>query len=153
MIYPDGPKGGALAREFQATASRSVFDLQTPYFNAGLMVIDRAAWRAGLGEEARRVARDPERFPFMEQDALNSLLRAVSRRSRRGTISWAISSSPGWRRAAPDRPAFCQQPKPWHYAEWRGETRFARDYADWFAPRPGRTGASGARRRRRASRR
>ncbi len=31
---------------------------------------------------------------------------------------------------------FVNQPKPWHYGAWRGEPRFARAYADWFAASP-----------------
>jgi lipopolysaccharide biosynthesis glycosyltransferase len=31
---------------------------------------------------------------------------------------------------------FVNQPKPWHYQTWRGEGRFARAYADWFANGP-----------------
>ena len=76
MIYLMDFKGGALARRFQAHRRSLGLDLATPYFNAGLMVIDRAAWRAAaLGDRAARALRDePRRFPFMEQDALNAIL-------------------------------------------------------------------------------
>lgn len=31
---------------------------------------------------------------------------------------------------------FVNAPKPWHYAQWRGEARFADAYRDWFAASP-----------------
>ena len=78
MIFLMDHKGGPLAREFQGYRRALGLELDTPYFNAGLMTIDRAAWRkAGLAERGggARCARRRERFPFMEQDALNSLVR------------------------------------------------------------------------------
>ena len=44
MIYLMDYKGGALAKRFQTYRESLGLDLETPYFNAGLMVIDRAAF-------------------------------------------------------------------------------------------------------------
>ena len=96
-------------------------------------------WRkAGFAEEAAaRLREAPARYPFMEQDALNAIL------SRRFRAAWPAIQFHGRflpdrarRRDRPDRAAFRQRPKPWHYDLWRGEGRFARAYADWFAASP-----------------
>ena len=79
MIFLMDFKGedDALVRQFQRSRRALGLALDTPYFNAGLMAIDRAAWRAGkLTERVTRALRDdPQRYPFMEQDALNATLR------------------------------------------------------------------------------
>ena len=77
MIFYMDFKGDALARRFQRTRRALGLALDTPYFNAGLMAIDRAEWRRrALAEKVARALRDtPERFPFNEQDALNATLR------------------------------------------------------------------------------
>ena len=46
MIFLMDFKGDALARRFQRSRRALGLAIDTPYFNAGLMVIDRAAWRA-----------------------------------------------------------------------------------------------------------
>src|SRR5271166_3360798 len=70
-------KDDALVRQFQRSRRALGLALDTPYFNAGLMAIDRAAWRAEkLTERVTTALRDdPKRYPFMEQDALNATLR------------------------------------------------------------------------------
>ena len=77
MIFLMDFKGDALARQFQRSRRALGLALDTPYFNAGLMTIDRAAWRAEkLTERVTKALRDePERYPFMEQDALNAALK------------------------------------------------------------------------------
>ena len=56
MIFLMDFKGDALARQFQRSRRALGLSLDTPYFNAGLMAIDRAAWRArkahGAGDES-----------------------------------------------------------------------------------------------------
>jgi lipopolysaccharide biosynthesis glycosyltransferase len=163
MIYLMDHKGGALAREFQGYRRALGLDLDTPYFNAGLMVIDRAAWRAaGFAEEAAaRLRARPERYPFMEQDALNSLIRGrFARLSPRYNFMGDFFLTGLEAEIAPIVLHFVNQPKPWEYQVWRGEGRFARAYADWFAsapfpafraarrPRAGRKPATNALRRR-----
>jgi len=71
MIFLMDFKGDALARRFQRSRRSLGLALDTPYFNAGLIAIDRAAWRAEkVTERVTQALRDdPKRFPFMEQDA------------------------------------------------------------------------------------
>src|SRR5271167_734557 len=73
MIFLMDFKGDALARQFQRSRRLLGLALDTPYLNAGLMTIDRAAWRAEKLTErvARALCDTPELFPFNEQDALN----------------------------------------------------------------------------------
>jgi len=139
MIFLMDHKGGPLAREFQGYRRALGLGLDTPYFNAGLMTIDRAAWRkAGYAEEAAaRLRSDPGRFPFMEQDALNSLARGdFAPLSPRYNFMGDFFLTGLEAEIAPIVLHFVNQPKPWHYDAWRGEGRFARAYADWFARGP-----------------
>ena len=139
MIYLMDHKGGPLAREFQGYRRALGLDPATPYFNAGLMVFDRARWRAsGVAQEAAaRLRREPERFPFMEQDALNSLIRGrFAPLSPRYNFMGDFFLTGLEAEIAPIVLHFVNQPKPWSYATWRGEGRFARAYADWFATAP-----------------
>ena len=103
------------------------------------MTVDRAAWRkAGYADEAAaRLRSDPARFPFMEQDALNSLVRGdFAPLSPRYNFMGDFFLTGLEVEIAPIVLHFVNQPKPWHYQEWRGERRFARAYADWFACGP-----------------
>ncbi len=139
MIFLMDHKGGSLAREFQASRLALGLSLDTPYFNAGLMTIDRAAWRAlALSERAVEALRtNPERFPFMEQDALNSLLNGnFAPLSPRFNFMGDFFLTGLEERLRPIVLHFVNDPKPWHYAQWRGEARFALDYANWFAASP-----------------
>ena len=76
MIFLMDFRGGALARKFQAHRRSLGLAPDTPYFNAGLMAIDRARWSAlELGERAMRaLLTNPARYPYMEQSALNELI-------------------------------------------------------------------------------
>ncbi len=103
------------------------------------MVVDRAAWRkAGFAAEAAsRLRETPERFPFMEQDALNSLIRGdFAPLSPRYNFMGDFFLTGLEAEIAPIVLHFVNQPKPWDYEAWRGEGRFARAYADWFATAP-----------------
>lgn len=62
--------GGEALRGFEAP------DLLAPYFNAGVMVIDTAAWvRADVSGRALRFLRTrPECITYWDQDALNAVL-------------------------------------------------------------------------------
>jgi lipopolysaccharide biosynthesis glycosyltransferase len=139
MIYLMDHKGGALAREFKAYRRSLGLDLQTPYFNAGLMVVDRAAWRAAdySARAAAALRETPGRFPFMEQSALNSLIAGqfapLSPRCNFMGDFFLTGLEPSLR---PIVLHFVNSPKPWNYREWRGEARFARIYRDWFAASP-----------------
>ena len=139
MIFLMDCKGGPLAREFQGYRRALGLELTTPYFNAGLMTIDRARWRAaGFGKEAEaRLRAAPQTYPFMEQDALNSLIRGEF-----AMLSPAYNFMGDFfltgleAEIAPIVLHFVNSPKPWDYALWRGETRFARAYHEWFARAP-----------------
>jgi lipopolysaccharide biosynthesis glycosyltransferase len=139
MIFLMDHKGGALAREFQTYRRSLGLTLETPYFNAGLMTIDRAAWRAQeLSARAARALREtPERFPFMEQSALNSLIAGrFAPLSPRCNFMGDFFLTGLEASLQPIVLHFVNSPKPWDYAQWRGEARFARDYHDWFAASP-----------------
>ena len=139
MIFLMDHKGGPLAREFQGYRRALGLDLATPYFNAGLHAVDRHAWRkAGWADKAAQALREtPERFPFMEQDALNSLIRGdFAPLSPRYNFMGDFFLTGLEAEIAPIVLHFVNQPKPWNYESWRGEGRFARAYADWFATAP-----------------
>jgi lipopolysaccharide biosynthesis glycosyltransferase len=139
MIFLMDHKGGPLAREFQGSRRALGLGLATPYFNAGLMTVDRARWRkAGWADEAAaRLRATPERFPFMEQDALNSLIRGdFAPLSPRYNFMGDFFLTGLEAEIAPIVLHFVNQPKPWQYSTWRGERRFADAYADWFATSP-----------------
>ena len=139
MIYLFDFNGGALTQQFQASRRGLGLDLATPYFNAGLMVIDRAAWRAAeLGERAAHALRsNPARYPFMEQDALNALLKGgFAPLSPRCNFMGEFLLLDLETTIAPMVLHFVNSPKPWNYDAWRGEARFAELYRRWFAASP-----------------
>jgi lipopolysaccharide biosynthesis glycosyltransferase len=139
MIFLMDFKGDALARQFQRSRRALGLALDTPYFNAGLMAIDRAAWRAEkLTERVTKALRDePERYPFMEQDALNAALKgdfmALSPRFNFMGDFFLLDLEP---RLEPIVLHFVNAPKPWELGLWRGEARFAEAYQAWFAASP-----------------
>ena len=139
MVYLFDFNSGGLTRRFQAARRGLGLDLATPYFNAGLMVIDRAAWgAAGLGERAAKALRaDPGRYHFMEQDALNALLQGdFAPLSPRCNFMGEFLLLDLETRLEPMVLHFVNSPKPWHYSSWRGEARFAELYRSWFAASP-----------------
>jgi lipopolysaccharide biosynthesis glycosyltransferase len=140
MIFLMDFKGDdALVRQFQRSRRSLGLALDTPYFNAGLMAIDRARWRAEkLTERVTRALRDdPKRFPFMEQDALNATLAGrFTPLSPRFNFMGDFFLLDLERRLEPIVLHFVNAPKPWELATWRGEARFAEDYRDWFAASP-----------------
>jgi lipopolysaccharide biosynthesis glycosyltransferase len=139
MIYLMDFRGGALAERFQTYRRSLGLDLETPYFNAGLMVIDRATWRArDLGPRAAHALREtPERYAFMEQSALNSLIAGgFAPLSPRCNFMGDFFLLDLETKIAPIVQHFVNSPKPWQFDLWRGEARFALDYAGWFANSP-----------------
>jgi len=140
MIFLMDNKGDdALVRQFKRSRRRLGLALDTPYFNAGLMVIDRAAWRAErLTERVTTALRDePKRFPFMEQDALNATLRGrFAPLSPRYNFMGDFFLIDLERTIEPIVLHFVNAPKPWELGLWRGEARFAENYRDWFAASP-----------------
>ena len=139
MIFLMDLKGDALARQFQRSRRALGLALDTPYFNAGLMAIDRAAWRAEkLTERVTKALRDePERYPFMEQDALNAALKGnFAPLSPRFNFMGDFFLLDLERRLEPMVLHFVNAPKPWELDAWRGEARFAENYRAWFAASP-----------------
>jgi lipopolysaccharide biosynthesis glycosyltransferase len=139
MIFLMDFKGDALARQFQRSRRELGLSLDTPYLNAGLMAIDRAAWRAEkLTERVTKALRDdPKRYPFMEQDALNAALKGnFAPLSPRFNFMGDFFLLDLEHRLEPIVLHFVNAPKPWELALWRGEARFAEDYRAWFAASP-----------------
>jgi lipopolysaccharide biosynthesis glycosyltransferase len=139
MIFLMDFRGGALAQQFQRSRHALGLALDTPYFNAGLMAIDRAAWRAEkLAESVTRALRDnPKRYPFMEQDALNATLKGrFAPLSPRFNFMGDFFLIDLEREIEPIVLHFVNAPKPWELKAWRGEARFAETYRDWFAASP-----------------
>ena len=139
MIFLMDFKGDALARRFQRSRLSLGLKLDTPYFNAGLMAIDRAAWRAAKVTErvVAALSRRPEHFAFMEQDALNATLRGdFAPLSPRFNFMGDFFLLDLERSLEPIVLHFVNAPKPWELGSWKGEARFAQAYRDWFAGSP-----------------
>ncbi len=139
MIFLMDFGGGPLARRFQAYRRSLGLDLATPYFNSGVMAIDRGEWRRrGLAERAVAVLQsDPSRFPYPEQSALNHLVAGdFAKLSPRYNFMGDFFLIDLERRLEPIALHFVNAPKPWAYDEWRGEARFSRLYRRWFAASP-----------------
>lgn len=140
MIFLMDHKGDdALVRQFQRSRRRLGLALGTPYFNAGMMAIDRAAWRAEkLTERVTTALRDePKRFAFMEQDALNATLCGrFAPLSPRFNFMGDFFLLDLERTIEPIVLHFVNAPKPWELALWRGGARFAENFRDWFAASP-----------------
>jgi lipopolysaccharide biosynthesis glycosyltransferase len=139
MIFLMDFKGDALARQFQRSRRSLGLSLDTPYFNAGMMAIDRAVWRAEkVTERVATALRDhPKRYPFMEQDALNAALKGnFAPLSPRFNFMGDFFLLDLERRLEPIVLHFVNAPKPWELGSWRGEARFAENYRAWFAASP-----------------
>jgi len=139
MIFLMDFKGDALARQFQRSRRSLGLSLDTPYLNAGLMAIDRTAWRAEkLTERVVKALRDdPKGYPFMEQDALNATLKGnFAPLSPRFNFMGDFFLLDLERRLEPIVLHFVNAPKPWELDSWRGEARFAEAYRAWFAASP-----------------
>lgn len=128
-----------LVQQFRRSREALGLALDTPYFNAGLMAIDRAAWRRERLTErvTTALAEEPQRYPFMEQDALNATLRGgFAPLSPRYNFMGDFFLLDLERRIDPIVLHFVNAPKPWHLGEWKGESRFAENYRDWFRTSP-----------------
>jgi lipopolysaccharide biosynthesis glycosyltransferase len=139
MIFLMDFRQDALARQFQRHRRSLGLAKETPYFNAGLMAIDRARWtELDLGSRAISALRaTPERYPYMEQSALNELVAGgFAPLSPRYNFmgDFLLLGLEEW--IDPIVVHFVNDPKPWDLDRWRGEARFARTYQDWFAASP-----------------
>jgi lipopolysaccharide biosynthesis glycosyltransferase len=119
------------------------FDLHTPYFNSGVLVIDVAGWRREhVGARALRILQDyPEDLTFCDQDALNCVLQG-----RWGALgpTWNFHELPDclflWNQRvyrrnelpeAASRPKvvhFTARPKPWMKWCFHSRTGLFHDY-------------------------
>lgn len=97
------------------------FNLDAPYYNAGVIVMDLAAWRAGVAEEGIRTARRYQgHLPAADQTVLNVLFydRPVAPVHR----SYNVLAFPMAPVRAHETPAvyhFIGAPKPWDlWGEW-----------------------------------
>jgi lipopolysaccharide biosynthesis glycosyltransferase len=139
MIFLMDFNGGALARRFQRHRRSLGLAQTTPYFNAGLMAIDRARWSAlELGGRALAAIRSaPERYPFLEQSALNELIAGgFAPLSPRYNFMGDFFLLDLEKSIDPIVLHFVNDPKPWDVDRWRGEGRFALEYQTWFANSP-----------------
>jgi lipopolysaccharide biosynthesis glycosyltransferase len=139
MIFLMDFNGGALARSFQRHRLSLGLSETTPYFNAGLMAIDRARWSAlDLGERAMAALRAaPDRYPFLEQSALNEAIAGgFAPLSPRYNFMGDFFLLGLEQRIDPIVLHFVNYPKPWDLDTWRGEARFAQTYQAWFAASP-----------------
>ena len=139
MIFLMDFARNALSKQFQADRAALGLDIATPYFNAGVLAIDRRQWSA-LALAERVVAalrREPERYPFLEQSALNEIIAGgFAPLSPRYNFMGDFLLLGLEQSFAPIALHFVNAPKPWHYESWRGETRFAENYRVWFATSP-----------------
>jgi lipopolysaccharide biosynthesis glycosyltransferase len=139
MIFLMDFNSGALARKFLAHRLSLGLAPDTPYFNAGMMVIDREKWRAAdIGERAMRALFDhPSRHKLMDQSALNELIAGdFAPLSPRYNFMGDFFLLGLEAKIDPIVLHFVNQPKPWNLDQWRGETRYAEAYRDWFAASP-----------------
>jgi lipopolysaccharide biosynthesis glycosyltransferase len=103
------------------------------------MAIDRARWsEMALGARVvEALRRAPERYPFLEQSALNELIAGgFAPLSPRYNFMGDFFLLDLERMVQPINLHFVNAPKPWHYDRWRGEARFAEAYRAWFAASP-----------------
>ncbi|HEY4923157.1 MAG TPA: glycosyltransferase [Roseiarcus sp.] len=139
MIFLMDFNGGALARSFQRHRRSLGLSQTTPYFNAGLMTIDRVRWSGlGLGERAMAALRaTPDRYPFLEQSALNELIAGdFAPLSPRYNFMGDFFLLDLEKIVDPIVLHFVNSPKPWEIDMWRGEARFAQAYQALFENSP-----------------
>jgi len=139
MIFLMDFARNALSKQFKADRAALGLDLATPYFNAGVLAIDRRQWSSlALGERvAASLRRSPERYPFLEQSALNEIIAGgFAPLSPRYNFMGDFLLLGLEAAFEPIALHFVNAPKPWQYEGWRGETRFAENYRAWFAASP-----------------
>ena len=140
MIFLMDCKGDALARQFQASRRSLGLDLATPYFNAGLMAIDRAQWRAAGPDRARdaRIARGAA--------AVSVHGAGCAELADPGALCKAVAALQFHGRFFPHRPRERKSSRsccisstarnPGSSTNWRGEARFSHQYKSWFKTSP-----------------
>jgi len=79
----------------------------------------------------------PERYPFLEQSALNELIAGgFAPLSPRYNFMGDFFLLDLEKIVDPIVLHFVNSPKPWDIDEWRGEARFAQSYQAWFEASP-----------------
>ena len=139
MIFLMDMNEGALAESFRRHRRAIGLDLATPYFNDGRWssTAPPGAPKGSPNASSRRCARGRAASPSWSRTPSTPRSPAVSRRCRPARTSWATSFSSTSRAAiAPIVLHFVNLPKPWQYASWRGEARFAEAYRTWFSASP-----------------
>lgn len=138
MIFWKECDGGTLAETFAAYRARLGLAPHTPYFNNGFTLVDRAAWeRMKLSEEALRfLAAQPDACPFLEQSALNAIVRGqFAPLSPRYNFMGDFLQIALEDAVAPIVLHFVNRPKPWE-AHWGGDMRFAALYRELLSRTP-----------------
>src|SRR5579872_1858358 len=139
MIFLMDFARNTLAKQFRADRAALGLAPTTPYFNAGVIAIDRGKWSAmALGERVvAALRRAPERYPFLEQSALNEIIAGgFAPLSPRYNFMGDFFLLDLEETFEPIALHFVNAPKPWQYELWRGERRFAENYRAWFAASP-----------------
>lgn len=131
MILLKDCEDGPLTASFQAYRAGLGFARDTPYFNSGVLLIDRRAWRAErIGERAIAFARaHPDLCRFHDQSALNAAARG-----RWATLSPRFNFMGDFllldlmRAVEPVLLHFVNDPKPWQRDRWSGPAWMAALY-------------------------
>jgi lipopolysaccharide biosynthesis glycosyltransferase len=126
-------KGDALGEAFAAYRRKLGLAPDDLYFNNGLTVMDRAKFADGeYGERALDfIRREPELCPFLDQSALNHLLRGnqFAALSPRCNFMGDFHILDLEAEIRPFIYHFVNHPKPWD-PDYQGDPRFAALYAD-----------------------
>ncbi|MFD2251780.1 lipopolysaccharide biosynthesis glycosyltransferase [Pseudochelatococcus lubricantis] len=123
MIFLKDFEDGPLTAAFRAYRAGLGFAPDTPYFNSGVLLIDRARWREEmLTERAVAFARaHPELCRFQDQSALNAVARGRwAPLSPRFNFMGDFLLLDLMRDIAPVVLHFVNDPKPWQRERWRG---------------------------------
>jgi lipopolysaccharide biosynthesis glycosyltransferase len=147
MIFLKQYGGGALAEQFARHRAGLGLTADTPYFNNGVTVIDRAAWSARrIGYAALGHVLDrPDACPYLEQDGLNAVLKGrfapLSPRFNFMGDSFHLDLED---EIAPVIRHFVTRPKPWETRPWNGRSDIPASYDAFFTEIGRRPDSAGA---------
>jgi len=147
MIFLKQFGGGALGEAFVHHRAGLGLGPDTPYFNNGVTVIDRAAWTArGLGMAALHHVLDHRAAcPYLEQDGLNAVLRGdFAPLSPRFNFMGDFFHLDVEEEIAPIVRHFVTRPKPWEIRPWQGRDDIPAAYDAFFSALGRRPDISGA---------
>ncbi|MDQ0396037.1 glycosyltransferase family 8 protein [Labrys monachus] len=135
MIFLKQFGGGALGERFVHHRAGLGLGPDTPYFNNGVTVIDRAAWSArGLGAAAlRHVLAHRAACPYLEQDGLNAVIAGdFAPLSPRFNFMGDFFHLDLEGAIAPIVRHFVTRPKPWETVPWQGRYDIPAAYDAFF---------------------